>query len=133
MRFKPHSFWPAPSRLHPCPAPRHRTNAPALPLTHERIAALPPDRQPAWRKCLGRSERQMQADRAFLKKEMRNNGPEKTAAPHEVRGVKGIALDRHAAVAWPTRRPPHCRHHRLVPDTVGQVEEKEPTRLSVVS
>jgi hypothetical protein len=72
------------------------TNPPALPLTHERIVTLPPARQPAWRKCLGRSERRMQADRAFLKKETRNNGPEKAAAPHEVKGVKGIALDRHA-------------------------------------
>ena len=105
------------------------TNAPALPLTHERIATLPTARQPAWRKYLGRSERQMQADRAFLKREMRNKGPEKAAAPLEVRGVKGIALDRHAAVAWSTRRPPHCQHHRLVPDTVGRVEENESTRL----
>jgi hypothetical protein len=30
------------------------TNAPALPLAHERIATLPPARQPAWRKCLER-------------------------------------------------------------------------------
>jgi PelA/Pel-15E family pectate lyase len=36
----------------------------------------------------------MQADRAFLKKELRRSGPEKIAAPHEVRGVRGIALDR---------------------------------------
>jgi len=73
------------------------TNTPAQPLTRERIAALPSAQQPAWRKYLKHSERQMQADRAFLKRELRKNGPEKTASPHEVRGVKGIALDRPAA------------------------------------
>ena len=63
------------------------------------MSASPRCRQPGnprGENTWGVSERQMQADRAFLKKEMRNNGPEKTAAPHEVRGVKGIALDRHA-------------------------------------
>ena len=73
------------------------TNTPAQPLTRERIATLPPARQLAWRKYLERSERQMQADRAFLKKEMRKNGRENTATPREVTGVKGIALDRPAA------------------------------------
>ncbi len=37
----------------------------------------------------------MQADRAFLQNEMRTNGMEKSAAPREIRGVKGIDLD------WP--------------------------------
>jgi PelA/Pel-15E family pectate lyase len=73
------------------------TNPPAQPLTRERIAALPPAQQPAWREYLERSERQTRADRAFLQNEMPTNGPEKPAAPREVKGVKGIDLDRPAA------------------------------------
>jgi len=72
------------------------TNTPAQPLTRERIAALPSVQQPVWREYLERSERQMRADRAFLKKEMRKNGLTNGVAPHEVRGVRGIALDRPA-------------------------------------
>ena len=72
------------------------TNSPAQPLTRERIAALPSAQQPAWGKYLKRSEQQMQADRAFLKKEVWKNGLTNTVAPHEVRGVRGIALDRTA-------------------------------------
>jgi hypothetical protein len=97
MRFKATFLLAVMFAAVPLPAAVIGTNTPAQPLTRERIAALPPARQPAWRKCLGRSERQMQADRAFLKKEMRNNGPKKAAAPHEMRGVKGIPLDRPAA------------------------------------
>jgi PelA/Pel-15E family pectate lyase len=97
MRFKTAFLLAVMLAAAPLPAAVIGTNTPAQPLTRERIATLPPARQPAWRKYLERSERQMQADRAFLKKEMRKNGPEKTAAPHEVRGVQGIALDRPAA------------------------------------
>jgi PelA/Pel-15E family pectate lyase len=79
------------------PAALIGTNLPAQPLTRERIAELPPAQQPAWREYLEHSERQMQADRAFLQNEMTTNGSEKPATPHEVKGVKGIALDRPAA------------------------------------
>jgi len=73
------------------------TNTPAHPLTRERIAALPAAQQPAWRGYLERSERQMQADRAFFQNEMRTNGLEKSALPPELKGVKGIVLNRPAA------------------------------------
>jgi PelA/Pel-15E family pectate lyase len=72
------------------------TNPPAQPLTLGRIATLPAAEQPAWREYLERSERQMQADRAFLQNEMRMNGTDKPAAPREVRGTRGIDLDRPA-------------------------------------
>ena len=70
------------------------TNTPAQPLTRERIAALPPAQQPTWREYLDRSERQVQVDRAFLQGEMRTNGLEKSGTPPEVKGVKGIDLNR---------------------------------------
>jgi PelA/Pel-15E family pectate lyase len=73
------------------------TNTPAQPLTRERIAALPPALRPVWREYLERSERQMQADRAFLQNELRTNGLTKPAVPREVKGVKGIVLKHHAA------------------------------------
>jgi PelA/Pel-15E family pectate lyase len=97
MRFKTASLLAFTLAAAPLSGAVIGTNTPAQRLTPERIAALSSAQQPAWRKYLKRSERQMQADHAFLKKEMRKNGPDKTAAPHEVRGVKGIALDRPAA------------------------------------
>lgn len=46
-------------------------NPPAQPLTSARLAALPAAQQPAWQEYLAGSTRQLQADQAFLKTEMR--------------------------------------------------------------
>jgi PelA/Pel-15E family pectate lyase len=73
------------------------TNTPAQPLTRERIAALPSAQQPAWQEYLDRSERQMQADRAFLQNEVTAKALTNFSAPREVKGVKGIDLDHPAA------------------------------------
>jgi PelA/Pel-15E family pectate lyase len=67
------------------------TNVPAQPLTLERIATLPAAQQAAWTDYLERSQKQMQADRAFLKGELKTvatNPP----SPHEVRNARGVAL-----------------------------------------
>jgi len=44
-------------------------NAPALPVTAERIAGLPAASQPAWRDCLARSDRARAADEIFYAEE----------------------------------------------------------------
>ncbi|HLP78319.1 MAG TPA: pectate lyase, partial [Candidatus Paceibacterota bacterium] len=50
------------------------TNTPARPLTLQRVEALPPDQQPAWKEYLDRSDRQLRADQAVLQKELRERG-----------------------------------------------------------
>jgi len=75
------------------------TNPPALPLTAERIAALPAAEQPAWRDYLDRSVRQRAADQAFLAAELKNlpAPPAAPLAPPAARNARTIPLDRPAA------------------------------------
>src|SRR6266851_3072896 len=72
------------------------TNIPAKPLTAERIGSLPPASQPAWRKYLERSSRQMQADQAFLGKELRQHNLQKPITPPQGNDVRSIPLNRPA-------------------------------------
>ena len=68
------------------------TNPPALPLTAERIAALPKNEQPAWKKYLERSARQLQADRRFLSNEMKSHGLKGTLMPPAGNSVNWTGL-----------------------------------------
>ena len=70
------------------------TNSPALPLTAERIAALPKLEQTEWLDYLAKSEQQARADREFFWNEMRRLGVIETASPPVGRGTRGLALDR---------------------------------------
>jgi PelA/Pel-15E family pectate lyase len=69
------------------------TNVPASPLTAERIAALPAAEQPAWKDYLERSTRQMQADKDFLRAELKAGGLKTPAIPTAANSAKGIDLD----------------------------------------
>ena len=75
------------------------TNPPALPLTAERIAALPAAEQPAWRDYLDRSVRQRAADQAFLAAELKNlpAPPAVPLAPPAAHNARTIPLDRSAS------------------------------------
>jgi PelA/Pel-15E family pectate lyase len=70
------------------------TNSAALPMTTERIVALPQSEQAGWKKYLAQSEKQARADRAFFRNEMRRHGVTETASPPAGRGTRGMALDR---------------------------------------
>jgi PelA/Pel-15E family pectate lyase len=70
------------------------TNPPALPLTLERIATLPPDKQSAWRDYMNNSERQLRADQEFFRKELHGYHITQPTTPPEARGVRGISLDK---------------------------------------
>jgi PelA/Pel-15E family pectate lyase len=70
------------------------TNPPALPLTIERISALPPEQQPAWKKYLEQSARQMQADKKFLHAEMREHQIKESIAPPSSKSAKSIPLEK---------------------------------------
>jgi PelA/Pel-15E family pectate lyase len=70
------------------------TNQPAQPLTPERIAALPADRQRAWKDYLERSTRQLRADQAVFQAELRRLGLQEPVIPPEDRGVRSIPLDK---------------------------------------
>ena len=72
------------------------TNIPAKPLTVERIGSLPPARQPAWRKYLDRSSRQMQTDQAYLASELRQHKFRKAITPPQGNDVRSIPLNRPA-------------------------------------
>jgi PelA/Pel-15E family pectate lyase len=74
------------------------TNPPALPLTAERIATLPPDQQPAWRDYLARSVQQRQADQNFLAAELKSHALAAALAPKESRNARTVPLDR--ASSW---------------------------------
>jgi PelA/Pel-15E family pectate lyase len=73
------------------------TNPPASPVTLERIAALPPVQQPAWRDYLERSARQMAADQNFLRAEMKAHGLTNVTAPPSANDEKGLSLTESAA------------------------------------
>jgi PelA/Pel-15E family pectate lyase len=70
------------------------TNPPALPLTFDRVATLPPDQQPAWKKYLEQSGLQLQADKNFLHAEMREHGIKESIAPPAGKSVKSIPLEK---------------------------------------
>ena len=72
------------------------TNVAALPLTEERIAALPRAQQSAWRQYLARSVAQMQNDRAALQAEMKRAGLSVPLIPPGASAAKSIPLDKPA-------------------------------------
>ena len=74
------------------------TNPPVKPLTHERIAQLPPREQRAWIAYLERSQRQRQADKDFFQVELKRAGIDKPVEPPHGFSSRGIPLDR--ASAW---------------------------------
>jgi len=74
------------------------TNPPALPLTAERIAALPAAEQPAWRDYLARSMRQRAADQQSLADEIKTHDVTTLLVPPETHNVGGRLLDR--PTAW---------------------------------
>src|SRR3569623_495700 len=71
-------------------------NIAALPLTEERIAALPAAQQPAWRNYLLHSIAQMRADRAALDAEMKKAGLKAPVIPPSGSAAKSIPLDKPA-------------------------------------
>ena len=72
------------------------TNPPSLPLTAERVNALPAAVQPAWHQYLARSLAQRAKDQAFFAAEMKAHGVTTPVTPREGRG--GLALNR--AAEW---------------------------------
>jgi pectate lyase, PelA/Pel-15E family len=72
------------------------TNPPALPLTLERIAMLPAEKQPAWKAYLKNSERQLLTDQKFFQNELRDNHIAQPTTPLEAHGVRGIVLEKPA-------------------------------------
>lgn len=74
------------------------TNPPALPLTAERIAALPADQRPAWQEYLARSTRLRVANEAALAAEMKAAGLAAPLVPAKGHGVPRNKPD----AFWPT-------------------------------
>src|SRR5262249_24447991 len=72
------------------------TNPPALPLTLERIATLPAERQSAWKAFFKEHGRQWRADQEFFRKELRQQQIKDATTPPEAHGVRGITLDKAA-------------------------------------
>jgi len=75
------------------PAAITGTNPPALPLTAERIAALPRAQQSAWKDYLKRSTGQRQADQAFFQKEMQHHGLQQPILPPSGHSARSIPPD----------------------------------------
>ena len=71
-------------------------NTPALPITAERIAALPLARQAAWKAYLDQSRRQMRADQAFLQAEVRSAGLEAAMEPPAGSAARSLPLNQPA-------------------------------------
>jgi PelA/Pel-15E family pectate lyase len=69
------------------------TNNPPQPLTRERIAALPKAQQSAWKEYLKRSERQLRADQAFFRNELRRHGLKTATIPPTGRPGRGLGLN----------------------------------------
>jgi len=72
------------------------TNPPALPLTAERIAALPTAQQAAWTNYLAISARQLQFDQAFLQAELREHKLKEPVVPPSGRGASSLPLNKPA-------------------------------------
>ena len=68
------------------------TNPPALPVTLARLATLLPAQQPAWKEYLKHSARQMQADKDFLRAEMKAHGLTNSTVPPAAKGASGMSL-----------------------------------------
>ncbi len=73
------------------------TNTPAQSLTIERIGTLPWSQRSPWKKYLKRSERQMKADKEFLRAEMEKNGLKVSTNAPPGRNARGIPLNQDAA------------------------------------
>lgn len=73
------------------------TNAPAQPLTANRIATLPAKLQPAWKDYLERSAKQHRADQVALQAEMRRRGLTNSIAAPSGKGTQSTPLQRDAA------------------------------------
>ena len=72
------------------------TNAPSLPVTLARVATLPATQQTAWKEYLERSTRQMQADKDFLRAEMKARGVTNSTVPPVAHGSNGLSLSKSA-------------------------------------
>jgi len=72
------------------------TNPSALPLTAQRIAALPAAQRAEWRAYLKRSTRRLAADKKFLRTEERKAGIKHPTIPASANSVRGLALDESA-------------------------------------
>ncbi len=72
------------------------TNVPAEPLTLQRIAALPPAQQPAWKDYLEHSERLRRADQVALQREMAERGLSNSIVAPGSRGTRSIPIERAA-------------------------------------
>jgi PelA/Pel-15E family pectate lyase len=70
------------------------TNATALPLTTERLSALPKSERHAWMEYLRRSRLQRQMDQEFLRKEMQEHAVKETIVPPESRSRGWMPLER---------------------------------------
>ena len=70
---------------------------PAQSITAERIAALPAIQRVAWERYLARSQRQMQTDRAALRREMEAAHLKQPLLPPESNSARSIPLDKPAA------------------------------------
>ena len=70
------------------------TSTAAPPLTADRIAKLPREKQAVWKQYLERSERQMAADRAVLAAELKRAGLEHPTIPPSGFGARSLPLDR---------------------------------------
>jgi PelA/Pel-15E family pectate lyase len=73
------------------------TNPPALPLTLERIAALPASQRPAWEKYRARSNRQLKADQDFFFGEMKKYHLTAPTIPPDGSSARSISLRQPAA------------------------------------
>jgi PelA/Pel-15E family pectate lyase len=72
------------------------TNPPALSLTTNRIDALPAAQQQAWKTYLEKSDRQRQADQAFLRAELSEHKLTEPVLPPAGRSADSLPLDKSA-------------------------------------
>jgi PelA/Pel-15E family pectate lyase len=70
------------------------TNPPALSLTADRIAGLPTAQQRVWTEYLSRSDKQLQADKAFLQAELREHNLKGPTIPPSGRSVSSLPLNK---------------------------------------
>lgn len=68
------------------------TNPPSMPLTMERIDALPADLRPAWREYLNRSERQLAVDQTVFYAELKKDKIKRPLVPPESGSANSIPL-----------------------------------------
>jgi PelA/Pel-15E family pectate lyase len=73
------------------------TNTPALPVSVERIAALPVKVRPAWQRYWEQSQQKLRADQNLLQKEMRAHNLKQSLLAPSGRHARSIPLDRPAA------------------------------------